>query len=241
MDNKTKFQKYKYFLWLLYIPAYFISFFALEKRNDVAFHYIHSSIDDSIPFCEYFIIPYYLWFAFIFVSVGLFIIYDFEGFKKLAWFLALGMTAFIIICYFWPNALQLRPSAADLSKNNICAKIVRYLYKTDTPTNVFPSIHVYNTLCVETAILKSRLRKKHPLVTVFVVILSILIIAATVFLKQHSIIDVIGAFGMAFLFYLPIYLPGDLKKMREKKAAKAEAETATEADVEKSEVSETVA
>ena len=79
MDNKTKFQKYKYFLWLLYIPAYFISFFALEKRNDVAFHYIHSSIDDSIPFCEYFIIPYYLWFAFIFVSVGLFIIYDFEA------------------------------------------------------------------------------------------------------------------------------------------------------------------
>ena len=46
---------------------------------------------------------------------------------------------------------------------------------------------------------------------------------------------------MAFLFYLPIYLPGDLKKMRKKKAAKAEAETATEADVEKAEVSETVA
>ena len=51
-------------------------------------------------------------------------------------------------------------------------------------------------------------------------ILSTLIIAATVFLKQHSIIDVIGAFGMALLFYLPIYLPGDLKKLKEKKAAK---------------------
>ncbi len=220
MEKKNAFQRYKYLLWLLYIPAYFISFFALEKRNDVAFHYIHSSIDDSIPFCEYFIIPYYLWFAFIFVSVGLFIIFDFEGFKKLAWFLALGMTAFIIICYFWPNALQLRPSTADLAKDNICAKIVKYLYKTDTPTNVFPSIHVYNTLCVAIAILKSKLPKKHPLVTVFVVILSTLIIAATVFLKQHSIIDVIGAFGMALLFYLPIYLPGDLKKLRERKADK---------------------
>ena len=99
-------------------------------------------------------------------------------------------------------------------------KIVKFLYKTDTSTNVFPSIHVYNTLCVEIAILKSRLPKKHKGITTFVVILSVLIIAATVFLKQHSIIDVFGAFGMAFLFYLPIYLPGDLRKMREKKESK---------------------
>ncbi|HCA21996.1 MAG TPA: phosphoesterase [Lachnospiraceae bacterium] len=225
MENKSKFQRYKYFLWLLYIPAYFISFILLEKRNDVEFHYIHSSLDDSIPFCEFFIIPYYLWFLFIFVSVGLFIIFDFEGFKKLAWFLALGMTAFIIICYFWPNALHLRPT--DITRNNFCARIVKFLYKTDTSTNVFPSIHVYNTLCVETAILKSRLPKKHKGVTAFVVILSVLIIAATVFLKQHSIIDVFGAFGMAFLFYLPIYLPGDLKKMREKKAARIAENTET--------------
>lgn len=217
MEKKSLFQRYKYFLWILYIPAYFISFFLLEARDNVKFHYIHSSLDDSIPFCEFFIIPYYLWFAFIFVSVGLFILFDFEGFKKLAWFLALGMTAFILICYFWPNALQLRP--IEVTRTNICARIVKFLYKTDTPTNVFPSIHVYNTLCVEIAVLKSRLPQKHKGLTVFVVILSALIIAATVFLKQHSIIDVIGAFAMAFIFYLPVYLPGDLRKCREKKAA----------------------
>ncbi|MCR5147995.1 MAG: phosphatase PAP2 family protein [Eubacterium sp.] len=217
MTNKSKFQKYKYLLWLLYVPAYFISFFMLEKRNDVEFHYIHSSLDDSIPFCEFFIIPYYLWFAFIFVSVGFFIFFDFEGFKKLAWFLALGMTAFIIICYFWPNALALRP--VEVTRDNFCARIVRFLYKTDTPTNVFPSIHVYNTLCVEIAILKSKLPKKHKGITTFAVILSVLIIAATVFLKQHSVIDVIGAFVMALLFYLPIYLPDDLRRLHEKRVA----------------------
>ncbi len=212
MSEKSKFQKYKYFLWLLYIPAYFISFFMLEKRNAVDFNYIHSSVDDHIPFCEFFIIPYYLWFAFIFISVGLFIFFDFEGFKKLAWFLALGMTAFIIICYFWPNALALRP--VEITRDNFCARIVKFLYKTDTPTNVFPSIHVYNTLCVETAILKSNLPKKHRLITIFTITLSVLIIAATVFLKQHSIIDVIGAFIMAGLFYIPLYLPEDIRSRK---------------------------
>lgn len=217
MNERSKFQKYKYFLWLLYIPAYFICFFLLEKRKDVDFNYIHSSLDDAIPFCEFFIIPYYLWFLFIFVSVGAFILFDFEGFKKLAWFLALGMTAFLVICYVWPNALNLRP--INVTRDNFCTDIVRFLYKTDTPTNVFPSIHVYNTVCVEVAILRSNLRNKHKILTTFTVILSVLIILATVFLKQHSIIDVIGAFVMAFIFYLLVYLPNDIKIWRTRKGA----------------------
>ena len=75
----------------------------------MTFHLIHSKIDDKIPFIKEFIIPYYLWFAYIAIAVVLFYIYDIENFKKLAVYLATGMTMFLVVSYIYPNVLNLRP------------------------------------------------------------------------------------------------------------------------------------
>ena len=48
-----------------YFIIYMIWFVWLESRADEPYHVIHFPLDDYIPFCEYFIIPYLLWFAYI--------------------------------------------------------------------------------------------------------------------------------------------------------------------------------
>lgn len=54
--------KYKHAIIILYMPIYLFWFTSLEKRTNVHFTDIHCKIDDYIPFCEFFIIPYLLWF-----------------------------------------------------------------------------------------------------------------------------------------------------------------------------------
>ena len=59
------FQKYKHGLLLLYFLIYLPWFQYLEKKVTVHFNVIHMAIDDYIPFIEFFVIPYFLWFFYI--------------------------------------------------------------------------------------------------------------------------------------------------------------------------------
>lgn len=72
--------------------------------------------------------------------------------------------------------------------------MVAFLYETDTPTNVFPSIHVFNTAVVCSSVLKSAQKKRAKALNL---LLSASIVLSTVFLKQHSILDVAAGLLMA--------------------------------------------
>lgn len=64
---KSLILKYRHAWVLLYGLIYMPWFCYLEKRQTI--HYlIHSPLDDYIPFVEYFIIPYLLWFVFLAVT-----------------------------------------------------------------------------------------------------------------------------------------------------------------------------
>ncbi|MCI8327279.1 MAG: phosphatase PAP2 family protein, partial [Lachnospiraceae bacterium] len=90
------------------------------------------------------------------------------------------------------------------------------LYKADTPTNLFPSIHVYNSLGVHFAITKSESLRNKKRIKALSFILCTSIILSTMFLKQHSFFDVITAFAMAAVLYGLIYV----KTTREQKSFK---------------------
>ena len=83
--------------------------------------------------------------------------------------------------------------------------MVAWLYATDTPTNLFPSIHVYNSLGVHIAICNSKEFKERPKLKLASFILMVSIILATMFLKQHSVFDVVTAFVMAAVMYSFVY------------------------------------
>ena len=200
---KKTLKKYSHAWVFLYAFIYLPWFFYLERRTNVRHYIIHSPLDDYIPFVEYFIVPYLLWFAFIAAAILYFLFTDKEGFYKLTAFLFTGMTIFLIICSIFPNALQLRPET--FARDNIFVDMVRALYQTDTPTNVLPSMHVFNSLGVAIAIYHSKALKKHPAIQISSYCLAGLIILSTVFLKQHSVTDVIAAFALACIIYPLVY------------------------------------
>lgn len=211
-------KKYRHAWVFLYVPVYMIWFLWLEQHVTSQYHVIQTEFDERIPFIEYFIIPYLLWFAFICVAFLYFFFTDVPGFYRLAQIMFTGMTIFLVISTIFPNGQNLRPVVFE--RDNIFVNMVRILYRADTSTNVFPSLHVFNSLCVCIAVNKSEAMQKHQVISFFTYVLAALIILATVFLKQHSVVDVIGAFCMAYVLYLFVYVmerkrvPGTVRMKR---------------------------
>lgn len=201
---KALLHKYRHAWVYLYAFIYFPWFIYLEKHVTRGYDIIQTAADKKIPFIEYFIIPYFLWFLFIAGTNLYFFFTNRTEFYRTSAFMIVGMTAFLIISTIYPNGQALRPR--NLSGDGIFIELVRYLYRTDTPTNVFPSIHVYNSIGSYLAIRKSKRLKESTWVQTGAFILTILIILSTMFLKQHSIIDVIGAFVLAVPVYYFIYV-----------------------------------
>ena len=209
MKWKTKFteliKKYKHAWVFLYILVYMPWFLYLEKHVTTQYYVIQTRLDEYIPFIEYFIVPYLLWFVFIAAAFLYFFFTDVPAFYKMAKFMFTGMTVFRIIASIFPNGQDLRPVVFE--RDNIFVDMVRMLYRADTCTNVFPSLHVFNSLSVCVAVYESKGLKKHRAVCAGAYILAALIILATMFLKQHSILDVFGAFFMAYVIYQFVYAP----------------------------------
>ena len=193
----------------IYMIIYMLAFQFLENRVNYRMHIIHSSLDRMIPFCEYFIIPYVLWFLYIACTVLWFMFKNDNEteYLQLIANLGIGMTVFIIISWIYPNGHFLRPMV--FPRDNVFTDMVRFLYQIDTPTNILPSIHVYNSVAASIAIVRCQKLKSKPMIVGGSVILSALIIASTVFLKQHTIVDVAAAFILNLFVYLIVYLPAD--------------------------------
>lgn len=198
------FQRYKH-LWILsYFFVYLTWFSYVEKTVTTHFHVIHMRIDDFIPFCEYFIVPYLFWFVYVGIAVTYAALFSKTDFLKLCGFLYTGMTVFLIISTLYPNGHFLRPNY--FSDQNMFTDLCRQLYARDTATNLFPSIHVYNSLGVHFMVRTSPRLRTHKLLRFTSFLLCISIIMATMFLKQHSVFDVITALLLGSVMYRVIYI-----------------------------------
>lgn len=184
---------------LLYLPW----FAHLEKTVTTHFHVIHVALDDYIPFCEYFIIPYMLWFAYCAWGVGYFYLKNKDEYYRLCTVLFTGMTIFLIVSTIYPNGHYLRPSS--FPRQNIFTEAVKWLYSTDTPTNLFPSIHVYNSIAVNMAVWHADNFKDKKYVRYGSAVLMVSIILSTMFLKQHSVFDVVTGIVLAIFMYSLVY------------------------------------
>ena len=135
-------------------------------------------------------------------------------------FLFTGMFVSLIICTLYPNGTDFRPAVDP--EENIFAAAVSSLYGADTPTNVLPSIHVYNSIGIHIAVKQSGAFRKHKAVERGSLLLCVLICMATLFLKQHSVVDVLVAGFMACVVYGAVYVPesteGTVRTARRKPA-----------------------
>ncbi len=198
------YQKYKHLLLLSYFGIYLTWFIFLENTVTTHFHVIHMEIDDYIPFCEYFIVPYLLWFFYIAAVIIYMGLKDSKEFVNMCIFLFTGMTIFLIVSTVYPNGHLLRPTYFE--RDNIFTQLCAMLYQSDTATNLFPSIHVYNSVGVHLALIHSEKTKNHKKLCFASCVLMVSIILSTVFLKQHSMFDLITGLLMAAVMYFLVYI-----------------------------------
>ena len=224
----SKIKKYRHgFIIAIYFVVYLILFGYLEQRPVRAYHVVHTVFDDMIPFCEIFIIPYLLWFPYVVITVVYFL---FRNKNKKEYFqlifnLMMGMTVFLVVSYIYPNVQYLRP--AVFPRNNIFTQLIAEIYRTDTPTNILPSIHVFNSLAVYFAIHHCQALKDRKWLQRGALILSVLIILSTMFIKQHSVIDVcmgatLALFGFLVFYPRRVSVPSESVCFREVKRKKSE-------------------
>ena len=200
---KTLFQKYRHALVLLYGLIYMPWFMWLESRADLPYHVIHVRLDDMIPFVEYFIVPYLLWFAYVAVVFVYLFFKSRREFYQYCIFLFTGMTLFLIVSTIYPNGHLLRPSGFE--RNNIFTLAVSLLYQIDTATNIFPSLHVFNSIAAHRAVANNQALGKNRLIHGASFVLMVSIILATMFLKQHSVLDAVSGILLGLLMDQLVY------------------------------------
>ncbi len=193
------YEKYKHALPLLIYGMIYMTWFVWLEENVRHYKVIHVTLDDYIPFCEWFVIPYFLWFAYVSVVVLWMFFKDKDDYIRTCIFLFTGMTVFLLVSTLFPNGQHLRP--AVMPRDNILTALVARLYRTDTPTNLWPSIHVYNSLGAHFAVMRNKQLSEIRWVRIGSLILSTSIILSTMFIKQHSVFDVVTAFIMAAVMY----------------------------------------
>lgn len=184
-------------LWLLGSwVGYFILFVLTERLIPAESCYpVHCWIDDVIPFCEWFVIPYVGWYFLIAGSLMFFLLYNVENFKGLQIYIIVTQIVAMLCYIFFPTRQDLRPTV--FPRENILTEAVGILYALDTNTGVCPSLHVAYSLGIGSAWLKEK--QVSVWVKCLIVIMVILVCLSVAFIKQHSVIDFFAAIPMCVL------------------------------------------
>ncbi len=214
LSNITSLQ-YRHLLllsgWLVYFTLYFLTENLIPAEDCYP---VHSPIDDLIPFCEIFIIPYFGWYFLIVYSLGFFLLYDVDQFKNLQIYIMITQ-AVAMACYIlFPTRQDLRPEY--FQRDNVFTWLIGILYAGDTNTGVCPSLHVAYSLGIASTWLKEKsagFGKK-----AFILVFVILVCLSTMFIKQHSATDFFAALPVCLLAEILVFGKKYwLKKMKRRK------------------------
>lgn len=61
-------------------------------------------LNDLIPFCEWFLIPYVFWYVLTVITLGYFLLYDVDSLKRLQVFFITIQLVAIAICIIFPSS-----------------------------------------------------------------------------------------------------------------------------------------
>lgn len=178
--------------WIVYFCAYFLTEALIPTENCFV---VHSVLDDWIPFCEVFIIPYVLWYVLVAGSLLWFALYNTDSFRKLQTYIIITQVAAMVIYILFPNRQDLRPEV--LPRDNFLTDIVRFLYTFDTNTNVCPSLHVAYSLGIASVWVREK--GVHPGFKALIVVFVVCVCLSVAFVKQHSVVDIFAAIPVCLL------------------------------------------
>jgi PAP2 superfamily. len=156
---------------------------------------VNTSLDDLIPYLSWFVIFYVAWMPLLYIAF----IYLGMTNRSLYWRTIIAYNAAVtvsnLIFILFPTSMP-RP---EISGNDIFYMLVLFIYNHDQPVNCFPSIHCLTTYLLFISMIRHQLFSVGMRVLFSVFFWSI--IASTVFIKQHALVDVIGGILLAEMAY----------------------------------------
>ena len=175
---------------LLCWVAYFALYLLTENLIPIdSCHVIHCALDDRIPFWEGFAVFYVGWYFLILFSLGYFYFCCPKSFVKLQLYIFITQLLATAVYILYPSCQLLRPET--FPRENLFAAVMGLIYRIDTNTCVFPSLHAAISIAIASVWLRE---KGIPLwgrlcITWF----CFMVCLSVCFVKQHSVLDVLAA------------------------------------------------
>lgn len=185
-------------LWGIVIFLYFLTGRAIPMESR---RLIWCEWDAFVPFLPVFSIPYVAWYGVQIFTAWYCFRKDKPVFRKFVGYILFGYGLAISAFLLYPSAIDFRP---EITGKDVFSRIVALVYKMDNPTNVFPSLHVIVAVGCAFAQCKAKALGK-PLLCVLWWLIALSVCASTVLIKQHSVLDILGAVPVCtagyFLFF----------------------------------------
>lgn len=173
---------------LLMVAVNFLVYAGTRPITNKMLHYdISGQLDYCLPFLPVFVIPYIL--AYLQWIIGYVMVarYDRGYCYRVIFGEILSKLLIAVIFLLFPTTML----REEVFGQDLFSKMVIFLYKIDAPTNLFPSIHCLESyICMKTALEMKNISRKYQL---SMCLMSILVFMSTVFIKQHVILDFVGA------------------------------------------------
>lgn len=149
---------------------------------------------------------------------GLFVyqlFYDVDAFRRSTKFIIIAYTVTFIVYLVYPTCQNLRPDS--FASDNVLTRIMQAYYEYDTNTNVCPSMHVIGSIAAMAGGLHTRTLQKTPW-RIYFIVTAILISISTVFVKQHSALDIVYALPLCAVTYFICFGKDKIKAKTKERA-----------------------
>lgn len=146
-----------------------------------------TDLDRATPFIPFFALPYLLWIFYIIVCL----VYFYRKDARTYYLTLVTYVVCALICYGVYLSFQTTVPRPEVTGSGFFNELMRYLYQRDRPFNCFPSIHCFSSYLMMKALAKSGFQTLLNRLVIYG--MSMTIIASTLLVKQHVILDALSA------------------------------------------------
>lgn len=187
-------RKVKPLLALLVFPV-MAGIYAFVNKPGEKVYSLVTDLDRATPFVPFFAVPYLLWIFYIIACL----IYFQRKDARIYYSTLVTYVLCALICYGVYVSFQTTVPRPDVTGTGLFDDMMRYVYQRDRPFNCFPSIHCFSSYLMMKALHKSSFAGFWNRVIIYG--MSTTIIASTLFVKQHVILDALSAILLVELVF----------------------------------------